>query len=474
MFRLFFAAFIISLSIGCSHATNIFAADIVLTPSSGTITNDSFTVDVYVSGNTQPINAVSAAISFPTDQLSIVSISKAGSIIALWAEEPSYSNAVGTARFEGVILNPGFSGARGKVVSIRFAKKTTGQSTIRLTAGSVLANDGMATNVLQNLGSATFTLAATAVLVPQTTTPAAVVSVDAPVITSTTHALQESWYSNDTPTFAWNVPSGVSAVRLGYSASENTIPSKVYTPAISEKTLGPLDEGTYWFAAQFKIGANWGTVARYVVQIDTTAPADFTATQSGTMLTFSTTDTLSGIDHYEVVVDGLAPVVVAGDTATLYDLSAFPGQHTVHVSAVDRAGNKTQTPEVLVTLPSVTSDIAVRSSLFTTIANTFGQKTALYGGSALFAAIIFSIMWFAIIRFAVLRKKMRRDLASLEQTLQDDFLTLREHLELNADHISPRSKVKAVTEKMFKNSKDTIELIERDITHKIENLRKRL
>ncbi len=478
MLRLFFGTLIVSLSILYSNVRDTFAADIIFVPSSGTITSDSFTVDVYVSGNTQPINGVSAAVSFPTTQLSVASISKAGSIINLWAEEPSYSNTAGTVRFEGVILNPGFSGARGKVGSIRFIKKpgSQGQSVIRISSGSVLANDGKATNVTRTLGSGSFTLvqATTAPVVPtapQTPVPASGIT---PLITSTTHPKEDAWYNNSVPSFMWRLPSGVSAVRLGYSASESTIPGKVYTPAIAEKALEALEDGEYWFAAQFKSGSVWGPVARYAVRIDTTPPLNFSVLQQGTSLIFTTTDESSGIDHYEVVVDDTPPVLLQALTASPYDLSAYPGEHTVKVTAVDRAGNRTQAPELRFALPKTTNEIVVEPTPLATARELFGQKTVLYGGLALLAALIFSIIWFAIIRFAVLRTKMRRDLASLEQTLQDDFLTLREHLELNAGHISPRSKVKAVTEKMFKNSKDTIELIERDITHKIENLRKRL
>lgn len=468
-----------TLSVAGFAASAYASANITLSPSSGTFSGSTFSVDIYVSGNTQAINAVSATVSFPTASVSATSVSKTGSILGLWAEEPSISNTAGTVRVEGVILNPGFSGTSGKIATIRFARKgqASGPITIRVASGSVLANDGQGTNVTGTLGSGSFTLAQ-AVVVPTpvptpTTTPA---SSSTPIITSATHPLEEVWYTNTVPVFTWSLPSDVSAVRLGYSASENTIPGKVYTPAIKEKGLEALSDGQYWFAAQFKSGTVWGPVARYRVQIDTSAPAGFAVAQNGTVLTFSTTDDGSGIDHYEVVVDGAAPVIIAvSEAGTSYDLAlAGSGEHKVIVKAVDRAGNSTSAPEIVITIPSAIDDIILTPSLFDTLSTTLGRQVALYGGLALLVALIVSIVWFAVIRFIVLRKKMRHDLASLEQTLQDDFSTLREHLDLSSNHVSARSKAKPVMDKMLKNSKETIDLVERDITHKIENLRKRL
>ncbi|TXI10815.1 MAG: hypothetical protein E6Q68_07445, partial [Polynucleobacter sp.] len=136
---------------------NIFAADLTLTPSVGQFeVGQSFTVDVYVTNNTQAINAVSGTLTFPTDTLSVRSISKDGTIIKLWAEEPTFSNTSGSAKFEGVILNPGFSGPRGKVISLSFSAKKAGNANVIFSNGQVLANDGQATNVVGSLGSGSY------------------------------------------------------------------------------------------------------------------------------------------------------------------------------------------------------------------------------------------------------------------------------------------------------------------------------
>ena len=95
------------------------AATLYFSPSSGTYnTGRNFTVSVKVSTNV-PVNAVSAVINYPNNNLEAVGISKTGSVVNLWVQEPSFSNtdSLGNVRFEGVVLNPGFIGSLGKIIT---------------------------------------------------------------------------------------------------------------------------------------------------------------------------------------------------------------------------------------------------------------------------------------------------------------------------------------------------------------------
>lgn len=93
-------------------------------------------------------NAVSATISYSTNLLTLVSISKAQSIITLWAQEPTMSG--GNAELEGVILNPGWSGKSGIVATLVFEIKAKGTGTITFSDANVYANDGNATPILSS------------------------------------------------------------------------------------------------------------------------------------------------------------------------------------------------------------------------------------------------------------------------------------------------------------------------------------
>ena len=104
------------------------------------------------------MNAASGAISFPPDKLEVISLSKTGSIFTLWVQEPLFSNSSGAVNFEGIALNPGFTGIGGKLITVNFKAKAAGAAVLNFSSGSVLANDGKGTNILANLGSAQFSL----------------------------------------------------------------------------------------------------------------------------------------------------------------------------------------------------------------------------------------------------------------------------------------------------------------------------
>jgi len=124
------------------------AASLYFFPSSGSYeVGKTFSATVYVSSADQAMNAASGVISFPKTQLEVVSLSKTGSIFGLWVQEPSFSNSAGMVNFEGIALNPGFTGASGKLITINFKVKAAGSAALNFSSGSVLANDGQGTNI---------------------------------------------------------------------------------------------------------------------------------------------------------------------------------------------------------------------------------------------------------------------------------------------------------------------------------------
>src|SRR3989344_2949948 len=135
------------------------AATLNFSPPSGTYNvGSTFSVNVNVESANQAMNAASGIVSFPWDKLEVVSISKQGSIFSLWPAEPSFSNSAGTVSFEGIVLNPGYIGASGKILTLTFRARNTGQANVSFSSGSVLANDGTGANILNGLRVAVFTL----------------------------------------------------------------------------------------------------------------------------------------------------------------------------------------------------------------------------------------------------------------------------------------------------------------------------
>ena len=135
-----------------------------------------FTVAVKVSSQDQAMNAVSGDVSFPSGQLKVLSISKLNSIVTLWVRDPFFTNSSASAgggdvHFEGIVLNPGFTGSDGTVIQITFqAIGSAGdQPALAFSSAAVLANDGNGTPILGSQGAAQFMITAQTTPVPQTT-----------------------------------------------------------------------------------------------------------------------------------------------------------------------------------------------------------------------------------------------------------------------------------------------------------------
>jgi hypothetical protein len=141
-----------------SFTHTAFAAGLNLSPSSGNYNvGDTIKVRIVLVSSDQSANAVSSSLTFSKNVLTLSSVSKTNSLISLWAQEPSYSNANGTADMEGVILN-GYTGSNATILTLFFKAKATGAANIKFTSSSVLANDGQGTNILNSIGQANFNI----------------------------------------------------------------------------------------------------------------------------------------------------------------------------------------------------------------------------------------------------------------------------------------------------------------------------
>ncbi len=337
------------------------AATLGLSPANVSITaGTSFTETVMVSSADQALNAVSGTLSFPANLLQVVSVSKASSILTLWVADPTFSNTDGTISFSGIVPNPGYIGSSGRIFSIQFRAKGTGTATIVFSSSSqVLANDGNGTDILLNTQPATITVAASAPAATPTPAPvpAPTSAPSSPTastdlfaqITSSTHSDQTQWYKLSHAIFDWTNAQGVSAVRLGYDKNADGKPIVLYSDPLSHKELD-LGDGIWYFHVQEKGSSGWGSISTYKVQIDTVSPLPFTltflngtSTQSGSPIAvqFTATDELSGIDHYQLAIDGKESTASADEGSKPYAITADSGTHVLVVQVFDKAGNVT-------------------------------------------------------------------------------------------------------------------------------------
>ena len=349
-----------------SNTGTLFAATFSFSPSEGTFNvGQTLSVAVQTNSGGEAINAFSGVVSFNTNLLQVESVSKSNSIISLWVVEPVFSNTSGTVSFEGIVLNPGYSGTAGRLVTITFRVKKAGTVPLTFASGTILANDGSGTDVLSKLGVAKFTLVSKQVVPFESRVPVVVssgVGVQNPSETQATELLRsdvlvtrgegvvEGWLNSKTALFNFGLTPEVTALRLLLDTIPDSVPVIVYEPPIASKEIEDLPEGTSYLHIQTKTADGWGAVVHHKIEIDTVIPDELLVERltrkgegsmnDGGVFSFTATDTHSGIVRFEVILDSAPVEVFLSEGYSTYISPKLPaGEHTLLVRAFDSSGN---------------------------------------------------------------------------------------------------------------------------------------
>ncbi len=321
------------------------AATLSFSPSSGTFKlGDTFSVNILVNTEGTSVNAFSGKVSYPTDKLDFISSSKAGSLLTFWTIDPVKED--GVVRYEGVIFNPGYNGSYGQIIKLTFKVKALGAGTLSFASSSVLANDGLGTNVLDTVGTATFVFGATS---PISSTPGDSNTPLAPVVSSTTHPDPNKWYSSSSPQISWQIDSDIIGVSASIDQNPTGNPGTKSKGKITSYAPGVFVDGVWYAHVRLQNSSGWGAISHFRIQIDTVKPSLFTIESLPDQTTkddpfrkfkFTATDELSGIEHYEVVYDTGHEETWYDDGTHIYTTPHLhPGKHLMAVKAVDGAGN---------------------------------------------------------------------------------------------------------------------------------------
>jgi hypothetical protein len=147
LYTVFFSLFFMQIAVFASENF------IISSPAKDIVVGETVAINIFVSSTNQSINAISGTLNI-SGGASVSSVSKQGSIIDFWTNEPSvFGNQI---RFEGVALNPGYQGSSGKIFSINLSAKKESVVTLSFSDGSILANDGLGSNIIDSLASKTF------------------------------------------------------------------------------------------------------------------------------------------------------------------------------------------------------------------------------------------------------------------------------------------------------------------------------
>jgi Cohesin domain len=315
--------------------------EISFSPRSGSFVEGStFEVPILLNTKNRSINGIEVRVNFDKNKLSIINQTGGTSIIGVWVEPPRFDNTEGTASYVGVVPNGIITGA-GLVGTITFKAKTPGNAIVSFNSNSkVLLNDGLGTETQVDLGRANYTIL--------TKAPEGV------QIFSETHPVQLDWYNNNTPVLSWIKDPGVAGFSFVLDDKPNTIPDNIIGTQETTKTFEKLPDGLWYFHIKANKGGMWGTTGHFLMRIDTAPPAEFkpeinflvaaAILTDRTLVSFFTTDNLSGIDHYEVgVIDKNqppteSPVFVQAESPFQVPLNTG-GKLQVIVRAIDKAGN---------------------------------------------------------------------------------------------------------------------------------------
>lgn len=290
---------------------------------------EEFLVSIKVSTDF-PINTIKTNLYFPQDKLSVMDISKAGSIFTLWPQEPKFSNDTGIISFIGGVPSPGFTGTNGQIISIRFKAISSGIAKLNFGESAILANDGHGTDIFSYAREVNY-----------------IVKKLAPIILSSTHHNEESWYSNNNLELQWELSPDISAISFILDKNPETEPDIISEGDINSKTYEGLSDGIWYFHLRTK-DADWSSTRHFVVHIDKTPPLPFEIsvnnegdpTNPQPLLYFKASDEVSGIDHYQIKLETGDNIILANPSINQYRLSIQgPGNYSIVVSAFDKAGN---------------------------------------------------------------------------------------------------------------------------------------
>lgn len=327
-------------------------ASLFISPSAKSyVVGQTFTVSLNLSADLA-VNAVEGNLVYPTDKLEALSVSKSGSIISLWVNEPVISKNSGNVYFAGVILNPGYKGRGVKILSVNFRVKAAGEAFVTVANGSALANDGYGTQILSIISGGRYKLEPKIVAPAPPPAPIAPVELPAPAslqIFSPTHPDQDKWYADNSPRLGWVLPSGTEGTSLILDNSPLTVPDTKPDGVAVFYQAENLKSGVWYFHTRVLKNNKWSQTARFRLKIDTDPPEEFKieffdeaeTVNTQPQIFFGTNDLLSGIDRYILKIDDgdefVLPATV-GEKPFLLPKQPF-GQVNLSVTAYDTAGN---------------------------------------------------------------------------------------------------------------------------------------
>lgn len=302
-------------------------------------------VDVRLDSEGEVINAAEVVLEYPADLLEVAEVTRGGSFLTLWIQEPTVDAKAGRISLTAGIPNGSFVDD-GLVFRTTFRATNVGSAafTILQEESRVLLNDGLGTPAALRVLPGALTVSSTS---PYTL-----------ALVSASHPSEEVWYQQATVVVAWEPRENAS---YSYLLTTNPIeePDDQPDAPVGMVTFADLPDGIYTFVLKEKLGSNrWEVVAKRKFRIDRTPPLlslqgiSQDVVPGRYALVFSATDSMSGILRYDVV-EGER---VSTDVSNPYVLTDQKQKNPIALRVYDRAGNVASA-----TLPARSQTSSVRT-----------------------------------------------------------------------------------------------------------------
>ncbi|MFA6027521.1 MAG: cohesin domain-containing protein [Patescibacteria group bacterium] len=312
-----------------------------LSPTSGEYDLDSnITVSLVVGTGGDAIGAGDGSISYSTDTLELISISK-GSAFTFWNQGPSGSG--GLIAFSGGRPNPGFSG-NGSLISMVFHAKALGTAQVKVLSGKLYLISNTSQNILTGLGQTNYNIKESTEDKIDDDNEKNKQKPVTPNIISETHPLSDFWYANKNIKLSWNKDEGVTDFSYDLNQTADTMPDT--EEDTQETTLEKYDlaDGIWYFHLRAKNSADWSETSHYQFKIDTQPPRSFIfdihKNKKSPYLNLAAYDDNSGIDYFSVFINNKILGKITPKEAEKYFLPFLQaGSYQISMQAVDKAGN---------------------------------------------------------------------------------------------------------------------------------------
>lgn len=370
MFNFYKKSFIfISTFIACG-IFSASAATMILVPEKQTVgLQEKIIIKILVDSEGKGFNVAQATIRFPKSLMTALKPNKASSVFSFWLEEPAISNDQGVISFIGGAPY-GVSGKSIEILSLEFTPKGIGSGEVSIVDAAITSSDGSGVNIISGTSNTKINVSLSpikteSIISPITQTPKIASGLpELPKINIPLYPDRTSWYNSLTPfTVTWSLSSDISGINTAINHTPDFVLKEESKGVYDDETFEPLRNGIQYFHIRFKNNVGWGPTFHYRLAIDTVPPVNFTVKQINSedetcptiTLQFKTTDALSGLRGYVVIIDGKSePMIPIEKFKGQIDTPPLlPGDHNIQVQAIDLADNVSISPNLSIHIKSI-------------------------------------------------------------------------------------------------------------------------